>query len=110
MLPATLFKRSSSLADSTLKQKMPASNALRISASVLPTPENTTLEASPPAAMTRANSPPETISKPAPNFANKLKIAKLGFDFTAKQTRWSVPSNPASKRLNAEVSASLEYT
>jgi len=87
MLAATSLRRSSSLADSTLKQKMPASKAKRISASVLPTPENTTLAGSPPAAITRANSPPETMSKPAPNLANVFKIAKLGFDLTAKQTR-----------------------
>ena len=66
---ATLFKSrailsmsASSDADSTLKQRMPAVSANSISAADLPTPEKTTLPASPPAASTRCNSPPETIS------------------------------------------------
>ena len=87
MLAATSFNRLSSLADSTLKQKMLAVKAARISSAVLPTPENTILLAAPPAANTRANSPPETISNPAPRRANKFKIARLGLDLTAKHTR-----------------------
>ena len=42
---------SSSLADSTLKHRMPAASAASISASLLPTPEKTTLRGSPPAAI-----------------------------------------------------------
>ena len=41
--PATAFSVSSSAADSTLKHRMPAASAASISASVLPTPENTIL-------------------------------------------------------------------
>ncbi len=95
MSPATLFKRTSSLADSTLKQRMPTSNAACISSAVLPTPENTTFLGSPPAANTRANSPPETISKPAPNCAKTLSTARFGLALTAKQIKWSVLASPA---------------
>ena len=59
----------------------------------LPTPENTTIYGSPVAAKTQWSSPPETISKPAPFFASKFNMAILGLDFTAKQMRWSIPSN-----------------
>ncbi|MMZ68879.1 hypothetical protein D1872_316250 [compost metagenome] len=64
---------------------MPTFNEVSISASVLPKPEKTTLDASPPAFKTRASSPPDTISKPAPSFANTLRTAKFELDFTAKQ-------------------------
>ena len=87
MLPATSLSLVNSLADSTLKQKIFAVSAARISSAVLPTPENTILEGEPPAVNTRANSPPDTMSKPAPNLANKFKIARLGLDLTAKQIR-----------------------
>ena len=75
--------RCNSASDSTLKHLMPTSRAYSISASVLPTPENTTLLASPPASSTRASSPPETISKPEPSLAITFNTAKLEFAFTA---------------------------
>ena len=58
------------------------SSASWISASVLPTPENSVLRASPPAASTRASSPPETMSKPAPSRASSASTARLEFAFT----------------------------
>ena len=64
---------------------MPTSNAFSMSASDLPKPEKTIFAGLPPAARTRASSPPVTISKPAPSFANTLRTAKFEFDFTAKQ-------------------------
>ena len=75
--------RSSSPPDSTLKQRIPAASAWRISASDLPTPENTTLPGSAPAATTRASSPPETMSNPAPRRANTSSTARLEFAFIA---------------------------
>jgi hypothetical protein len=42
---------------------------------------------SPPAAMTRRNSPPLTMSKPPPRFASTRSTARLEFDFMAKQIR-----------------------
>ena len=63
---ATALSTSSSASLSTLKQPMPAASAWRISARVLPTPEKMILAGSPPAASTRASSPPETMSKPQP--------------------------------------------
>src|SRR3546814_16241444 len=67
--------------DSTLKHLTPASSAARISHACLPTPENTTLAGSAPIARTRASSPPETISKPAPRFLNSFRTAWLAFAF-----------------------------
>ena len=58
-----------SASDSTLKQPIDASKAALISSVVLPTPENTIFSAAPPAWITRASSPTETISKPAPHLA-----------------------------------------
>ena len=81
--PATRFSVSSSAADSTLKHRMPAVSAASISASVLPTPENTTFAGSPPAASTRASSPPETMSKPLPRRAKTFSTARLEFAFIA---------------------------
>ncbi len=75
--------RASSGIDSTLKHLTPASSASRISAAVLPTPENTVFSALPPAASTRASSPPETMSKPAPSRANTFSTARLLFALTA---------------------------
>ena len=49
----------------------------------LPTPENTTLAGSPPAASTRASSPPETMSKPLPRRANRSSTARFEFALTA---------------------------
>jgi hypothetical protein len=69
--------------DSTLKQWMPASSAARISSRALPTPEKTILSALPPAASTRASSPPETMSKPAPRSAKSLRMARLEFALIA---------------------------
>ena len=74
------------VADSTLKQAMPSVSARSISVSVLPSPENTTLAGSPPAASTRSSSPPETMSKPAPSRASTLSTAMLELALTAKQT------------------------
>ena len=80
---ATASSRSSSSSDSTLKHRMPASSASRISASRLPTPENTILRGSPPAASTRANSPPDTMSKPLPSRAKSERIARLELALSA---------------------------
>ncbi|SHE20100.1 hypothetical protein BBROOKSOX_188 [Bathymodiolus brooksi thiotrophic gill symbiont] len=70
-------------ADSTLKQRTPTSSARLISIVVFATPEKTHLSAVPPAASTRSNSPMETMSKPAPIFANIFNTAKLEFALTA---------------------------
>ena len=75
--------RSSSSALSTLKHLMPAASAATISASDLPTPEKITRSALPPAASTRASSPPETMSKPAPWRASTSRIASVELAFTA---------------------------
>ena len=80
---ATAASNRSSGSDSTLKHLIPASRARCISLAVLPTPENTTLPASPPAAMTRSNSPTDTTSKPAPKVASVRRIAKFELAFTA---------------------------
>ena len=80
--PATSFKRCNSGIDSTLKQRMSCDSARRISSRPLPTPEKMTFRGSPPAAMTRSNSPPETMSKPEPSAARVFNTARLEFDFT----------------------------
>ena len=49
----------------------------------LATPENTTLAGSPPAASTRASSPPDTMSKPLPSRAKSPSTARFGFAFIA---------------------------
>ena len=49
----------------------------------LPTPENTILLGSAPTLKTRTNSPPETISKPAPKSHKRFKIARFEFALTA---------------------------
>ena len=69
---------SSSAADSTLKQRMPAASAASISAAVLPTPENTVFAGSPPAAITRASSPPDTMSKPLPDAREEVQDSEVG--------------------------------
>ena len=66
---ATLLMRCNSGSLSALNVKTPLRNANSISASVLPTPAKTHFRASPPAAMTRCNSPPLTMSKPPPRLA-----------------------------------------
>jgi hypothetical protein len=66
-----------------LKQKMPTSSASFISAAVLPTPEKTTFFGSAPAASTRCNSPPETMSNPAPRRAKMFRMARLELALTA---------------------------
>ncbi len=81
--PATAFSTSSSAADSTLKHRMPAANAASISAALLPTPENTVFAGSPPAAITRSSSPPDTMSKPLPCRASRFSTARLEFAFIA---------------------------
>jgi hypothetical protein len=82
-LKATADSVCNSLSLSTLKHLTPASNASAISMRVLPTPEKTTLAGSPPAAITRANSPPETMSKPKPMSAKVLITARLELAFIA---------------------------
>ena len=62
---------------------MPASKAVRISARVLPTPEKITWDGSPPAASTRSNSPPDTMSKPQPAWANTCSTASELLAFMA---------------------------
>ena len=57
---------------------MPAVNAASISAAVLPTPEKTIRAGSPPAAITRASSPPETMSKPLPRRARMFEHSEVG--------------------------------
>src|SRR5258708_4076962 len=74
---ATASRRSSSGSLSALKQRIPAASPARISASDLPTPEKITRAAAPPAASTRASSPPETMSKPAPARARASSTATL---------------------------------
>ena len=86
-----------SSSDSIFKQLMPTDKAYSISASVLPTPEKTTFLGSPPAAITRRNSPSDTISKPAPNLANKFNTAKFEQDLTAKQVKCFFEANAFSK-------------
>ena len=68
---------------STLKHLMPAFNANSISTSLLPTPEKMILSALPPAASTRAISPPETVSKPLPSRAKCRMMLKLLLALTA---------------------------
>ena len=45
-------------------------------------PEKSVFAASPPAASTRASSPPETMSKPAPSFASRASTARLELALT----------------------------
>ena len=80
---ATRASRSSSETDSTLNERIPASRPARISASDLPTPENTTPDGSPPAASTRSSSPPETMSNPEPSRARASSTARFELAFTA---------------------------
>ena len=40
------------------------------------------------------NTTPDTISKPAPKLAKRLRIAILELAFTAKHIRWSVLRSP----------------
>jgi len=62
---------------------MPAASAASISSACLPTPENTTLLTAFGAAIfTRSNSPPETMSKPAPIPASNRRIDRFEFAFT----------------------------
>ena len=81
--PAIWLIWCNSATDSTLKQRMPTSNARIISARDFATPEKTTFDASPPAANTRSNSPCETISKPEPNFAITFNMPILELALTA---------------------------
>jgi hypothetical protein len=83
MLAGDSLSRSSSAADSTLKQKMPASSAWRISSRGLADAGEDHLAGSPPAARTRASSPPETMSKPAPSGRNRFRMARLELALTA---------------------------
>jgi hypothetical protein len=83
MRRATMETRASSGALSTLSTRTPASSAKAISSSVFPTPEKTTLRASPPARSTRYSSPPDTMSNPEPSRANRLSTARFEFAFTA---------------------------
>src|SRR5690606_11451066 len=99
-----------SASDSTLKQYTPTSSARCISAACLPTPENTTLCGSPPAAKTRSNSPRLTISKPAPKRASTFNTAKFEFDFTAKQTKFGQSPSAFLNSKKRSSKAFLEYT
>ena len=80
---ATSLSRSSSGSLSRLKHLMPSSSPRRISATVLPTPENTILRAGMPAAMARSSSPPDTTSAPAPSPATTFSTAWLELAFIA---------------------------
>ena len=73
----------SSDSDSQLKLWMPFARAYSTSAAVLPTPEKTTLEGSPPAWSTRKSSPPLTMSKPAPALASSASTASEELALTA---------------------------
>ena len=84
---ATRDSSSSSGSDSTLNWRMPPSSAMRISGSVLPTPENTIRSPGTPAAFARAYSPPETMSMPAPRSPRSFSTAMFELALTAKQTR-----------------------
>ncbi len=74
---------SSSSALSTLKHPMFASSAAFISDSVLPTPENTTCSALPPARTQRYSSPTETMSAPAPSWTSTPRMPSVEFALTA---------------------------
>ena len=56
---------------------MPDFRANSISAALLPTPEKMVLSARPPAARTRASSPPDTMSKPLPSSAKRRMTLRL---------------------------------
>lgn len=76
---------------------MPALSAASISARVLPTPENTILPGSTPAASARCSSPPETMSIPAPWEARVRRTAWFEFAFMAKQTSASSAAKASAK-------------
>ncbi len=77
-------RRSSSASDSTLKRRMLARRAASISRICLPVPEKTTrLRAGLLALATRASSPPETMSKPAPCSARRRRMAREELALTA---------------------------
>ena len=80
---ATAASRSSSGSLSTLKQWMRSRSAVRISSSVLPTPENTIRSPGTPAALARRYSPSLTTSMPAPSRAISASTARFEFAFTA---------------------------
>ena len=80
---AMRWMASSSARDSALKRAMPACKAIAISASDLPTPENTMRSAWIPARKARCSSPPDTMSAPAPSSANRRSTAPLPLAFTA---------------------------
>ena len=93
---------------SMLNWRMPPSIAMRISGMVLPTPEKTIRSPGTPAALARAYSPPETTSMPAPRSPISFSTARLLFDLTAKQTRWSVQSSACRNRPKCRVSVAAE--
>ena len=80
---ATSSSTTSSSADSTLKQPMPATIAAAISSRVLPTPENTTFAGSPPARCHRYSSPIDTMSAPAPSSTSTASTPRVEQAFTA---------------------------
>ena len=80
---AISFNLYNSLFDSTLKHLMSLLKASFISSSRFPTPEKTIFFGSPPAFITRYNSPPETTSKPEPNFAKIFRIEMFELALTA---------------------------
>jgi hypothetical protein len=75
--------RSSSSSDSRLRHRMRARSACSISDCDFPDPgEDRPLCTSPPAARTRASSPPETMSKPRPSRESSASTARLEFALT----------------------------
>ena len=108
ILPATSLMRCNSGIDSTLKQRMPTSNARSISLCDFATPEKTTFEASPPETSTRSNSPCDTMSKPEPSFAITFNRAIFEFDFTAKQIKCGCVPKELSKACQWRSSVARE--
>jgi hypothetical protein len=82
-LPATWLILASSGSLSTWNEKMPASSASLISASVLATPAKTLCLTLAPAAITRRISPALAKSKAEPRFAKCLSTARLPLALTA---------------------------
>ena len=76
---ATSSRVRSSLTDSTLKRRISAFSASRISSRVLPTPEKMIFFGGTPARSARCSSPPETMSAPAPALARVEITARFEF-------------------------------
>src|SRR5207244_2601196 len=80
---ATSASARSSLTDSTLSMRMSALSASRISSRVLPRPEKMIFFGGTPARSARNNSPPLTMSAPAPARASVASTPRLALAFTA---------------------------